>query len=315
MSAPPSPESGLPQVAVLLSTCNGARFLTAQLDSLLAQTHTGWTLFYRDDGSSDATTEILSEFYRGAGCRRCVDVSDGRRLGVARSFLHLLAAARHSDAQYFAFADQDDVWMPEKLARGVAALAHVPDGVAALYCARQWLVDARLNKLRLSAPVRRPPGFLTALTQNIATGCTVMLNRTAADRVLASKPPAEAWHDWWCYLVVTGCGGQVVADAAPVILYRQHGANVIGAPASDASRGVAALRRGRGSFMRVLRAHVAALRATPHLLSGAASHQLAVVAGALDSGIGARTAALRMTGFARQTFAESLIFRLWFLLG
>jgi hypothetical protein len=227
----------------------------------------------------------------------------------------LLAVARTSEAQCFAFADQDDVWMAEKLARGVDALADAPDGVPTLYCARQWLVDAKLNRLRLSAPVRRPPGFLSALTQNIATGCTVMLNRAAADRVLASKPPTEAWHDWWCYLMVTGSGGLVRADPTPVILYRQHAGNVIGAPASQTRRGMAALRRGRASFMRILRAHVAALSATPDLLSAPERCQLDIVARALKSGVRARTAALRMTGFARQTLAESLIFRLWFLLG
>jgi hypothetical protein len=163
--------------------------------------------------------------------------------------------------------------------------------------------------------VRRPPGFLPALTQNIATGCTIILNRAAVDCILASKPPDEAWHDWWCYLVVTGCGGLVLADPIPVILYRQHGANVIGAPASQTRRGVAAIRRGRASFMRILRAHVAALKATPHLLSGPSRCQLDIIDRALESGVRARTAALLMSGFARQTFAESLIFRLWFLLG
>jgi hypothetical protein len=272
-------------------------------------------LWCRDDGSRDSTTEILREFRLGAGDGRCTDISDGQPMGVAKSFLHLLAVAHTGEAQFFAFADQDDVWMPEKLARGVDALAQVPDGVPALYCARQWLVDAKLNRLRLSAPVRRPPGFLPALTQNIATGCTIMLNRAAADIVLASKPPDEAWHDWWCYLVVTGGDGLVLADPTPVILYRQHDANVIGAPASQTRRGLAAMRRGRSSFMRILRAHVDALRATPHLLSGEAQSQLDIVARALESGVRARTAALRMSGFARQTFAESLIFRLWFLLG
>jgi glycosyltransferase involved in cell wall biosynthesis len=299
----------------LLSTRNGARYLQAQLDSLAGQTFPYWTLYYRDDGSHDNTIDILSQFCLGVGRDRCIDISDGLPMGVTGSFLHLLAMAAMSKVQFFAFADQDDVWMPEKLARGIEALTEVPNGVPALYCARQWLVDADLNRLRLSAPVRRPPGFLAALTQNIATGCTIMLNRAAVDYVLASKPPQEAWHDWWCYLVVTGAGGVVLVDPAPVILYRQHGANVIGAPASQTRRGVAAIRRGRASFMRILRAHVAALQATPHLLSGAARCQLDRVAQALDSGIRARAAVLRMAGFARQTFAESLIFRLWFLLG
>jgi hypothetical protein len=303
------------EVAILLSTWNGAAYLPAQLDSFVAQTHPSWTLYFRDDGSRDGTLDVLSDFRLGAGTGRCIDVSDGQPMGIAKSFLHLLAVAHTSEAQFFAFADQDDVWLPEKLARGIDALTEVPEGVPALYCARQWLVDATLNRLQLSAPVRRPPGFLSALTQNIATGCTVILNRAAVDRVLASKPPDQAWHDWWCYLVVTGCGGRVIADPTPVILYRQHGTNVIGAPSSQTRRGVAALRRGRGTFMRILRAHVAALNSTPDLIASAKRRQLDIVVRALDGGMGARIAALRMPGFARQTFAENLIFRLWFVLG
>ena len=117
------------------------------------------------------------------------------------------------------------------------------------------------------------------------------------------------------YLVVAGCGGLVLADPTPVILYRQHGANVIGAPAGQTRRGMAAIRRGRASFMRILRAHVVAFGATPQLLTGPARCQLDAVAHALESGLCARAAALRINGFERQTFAETLIFRLWFLLG
>ena len=100
------------------------------MDSLVAQTHTAWTLHYRDDGSADGTTDILREFCAGAGCGRCTDVSDGQRLGAAKSFLHLLATARTSVAAFFAFADQDDVWLPEKLARGVDSVDPVSGGRA-----------------------------------------------------------------------------------------------------------------------------------------------------------------------------------------
>ena len=161
------------------------------------------------------------------------------------------------------------------------------------------------------------PGIRVGHATNLeaATGCTVIINRRAAELVLASTPPAETWHDWWCYLVVAACGGKVIADPTPVILYRQHGANVIGAYTGQIERGLAALRRGQTGFMRILRAHVAALRAAPDLLSEPARSQLDVIARALDTGMTARMAALRLPGFVRQSFAESVVFRLWFLLG
>src|SRR5205823_6058969 len=114
------------------------------------------------------------------------------------------------------------VWLPDKLARGYAALAEVPPAVPGLSCARQILVDERLRPLGLSPRISREAGFPAALTQNIATGCTVMLNPAAAGLVAASHPPPSTWHDWWSYLTVAAAGGRILVDDAPSVLYRQH---------------------------------------------------------------------------------------------
>ena len=301
-------------VAILLSTYNGAPFLPEQLHSLLAQTHRDWVLYWRDDGSSDGTRAIAAAFLGALPKGRTVTLRDGGRVGGTESFLRLLRTACAADHAAFAFADQDDVWLPEKLARGLAALHPVPDGVPALYCARQMLVDARLRPIGLSPPIRRP-GFPAALTQNVATGCTVLLNRAAAELVGRSQPPAAAMHDWWSYLLVAAAGGQVLADDVPVVLYRQHGGNVVGAPAGRLRRGAAAMRRGPGAFMRIFRQHVAALAEQADLLSPAAAAQVADLERALRGGWLPRLKALSLPGLGRQTGVETALFRLWFLLG
>lgn len=298
-------------VAVLLSTRNGARFLPAQLDSLLCQTYTDWRLHWRDDGSDDATPALMEAFAHRMGASRVV-THPGGRLGVTESFLTLL---RTADTDIMAFADQDDVWLPEKLARGVAALGDVPAEVPALYCARQVLVDCGLHRLGLSHKLRRPPGFPTALTQNIATGCTVMLNQAAARLVAGSRAPPSTLHDWWCYLVVAAAGGRLIMDETPVVLYRQHPGNLVGAPRSLTRRAVAAMRRGPGVFMAVLRHHVAGLQAQPHLLCPEAARALDEIDAALRSGPARRLAALRLPGLYRQTWQETLLFRIWFMVG
>jgi hypothetical protein len=177
------------------------------------------------------------------------------------------------------------------------------------------LVDARLEPIGLSAALARWAGFPAALTQNIATGCTVMLNRSGAMLVTASVPSAGALHDWWCYLIVTAAGGQVVQDDHPVVLYRQHGRNLVGAPRSRHRRALAALRRGSGLFMSVLRQNVAALSSQPHLLTEQARGELAMISEALASKGWARLKALRLPGLTRRTWAETLLFRCWFLIG
>jgi len=309
------PRIGQPAVAILLSTYNGESFLAAQLHSFLAQTHHAWTLYWRDDGSTDGSVRLVRDFATQAGEERCVFPQGGGSRQITRSFLALLQSARAGAAAYFAFSDQDDVWLPEKLARGIAALEKVPAGQPALYCAQRIVVDSELWRTGEPGPLRRRPGFPAALTQNIAPGCTMMLNRAAADLVLASEPPDTVWHDWWCYVIVAAAGGHILADPTQTVLYRQHANNHVGEHRSWWRRGIAAIRRGPGPFMRLLRQHVTTLQARPELLPPATRRQLAVIAGALNGGRIARLKVLAEPGFSRQTWLETLVFRVWFLLG
>jgi hypothetical protein len=306
------------RVVIVLSTFNGERFLPEQLESLLEQSHRNWVLHWRDDGSSDRTVELMERFSRQAGASRCVRLTDPPgRLGPTASF-HALVQAVHGTLRpgdVLAFADQDDVWLPEKLERGLAALSRVADGVPGLYCARQILVDATLHRIGLSVPVAAPCGFPAALAQNVATGCTLMLNHVAARLVGISRPAPATLHDWWCYLLVTAAGGQLVQDPEPVVLYRQHRLNVVGAPTSMGRRALAALWRGPSVFMTVLRANVAALLAQPELLSDKARADVTAIERALQGGLRRRWAVLRMPGLERQNWAETILFRCWFLIG
>jgi hypothetical protein len=310
------PEEAPPagRVAILLSTHNGEQFLTEQLASLQAQTYRDWVLYWRDDGSTDATPQIMAEFIALLGADRSVVVPSDGRIGASGSFLCLLRAAYADGCEFAAFADQDDVWLPEKVARGLAALREVPAATPALYCARQVLVDVQLRRIALSPVLRSPPAFPAALTQNVATGCTLMLNRAAISLIAASRAPGGTLHDWWCYLLVAAAGGRLIFDHAPVVLYRQHGANMVGAPSSMLRRGRAALLRGPGSFMDVFRQNIVALGSQPALISLEARAQVAAIAHALDGGVMRRSAALRMRGLRRQTWPETMVFRLWFML-
>ena len=299
------------RVAILLSTYNGARFLPAQLESFQRQTEPDWLLLWRDDGSSDATIDIMDAFAREIGAERCRRVVVPGRLGVAGSFYALLAAAGPLGLPV-AFSDQDDVWLPEKLARALGALDAGEGPV--LYCSRQMLVDDGLDPIGPSAPFHRPPSFAAALTQNIATGCTIVLDPAAAALVAASTPPVGPLHDWWSYLLVTGAGGRVVADPEPTMLYRQHAANLVGAPSSRRHRAAAALRRGPDAYLAMLRANVAALRRCD-ALTPSASRLVATLDHALHGGLLTRLRALFIRGLHRQTPLETALFRLWLLRG
>ncbi len=167
-----SPSVSRQTVAILLSTFNGEQYLRDQLASFTAQTHADWQLYWRDDGSSDATIRLMTTFARTTD--RCIPDPPGPRLRATRSFLALLRTALQGPAEFFAYADQDDVWLPEKLAHGVAALGNLPRDRPGLYFCARTLVDAKLTPVGNVLAPRRPPGFPAALTyyyllQNVLT--------------------------------------------------------------------------------------------------------------------------------------------------
>lgn len=216
-----------PEVVILLASYQGARFLPAQLDSIAAQSHRNWSLIISDDGSTDGSRDIVDRFACRHGNQR-VTLVDGPCAGATANFLHLLQIA--PEGKILAFSDQDDVWMPQKLARAVTAL-HQTTGPTH-YAARTLICDEYLRPLAQSRHFRRPFGFRNALIQACMAGNTSVFNAGAARILKAGAAHARdagvVSHDWWAYQLLSGSGGQILRDHQPVLHYRQHGRSEIG---------------------------------------------------------------------------------------
>lgn len=287
---------------VLLATCNGATFLQDQLSSIAAQDDHDWRLLVRDDRSTDATPELLEAFAAARAPGQVARLPGGEaRIGALGAFLDLLAQA--PPARRYAFCDQDDVWLPAKLAHAARAIEAHPADLPVLYCARQRIVDATLHEIGLSPEVRRPPSLRNALVQNIATGCTVAMNDAARRAVLAVPAPATTLHDWWSYLVVAAVGGRVIFDPTPVMLYRQHASNAVGARPGLGARAMRAAARGPAIFMRRLHAHAQALLRHPSLTLEARA-LLRELDGLPQAGPFGALRRVRRAGLRRQTALE-----------
>ena len=215
-------------IQILMSTYNGEEYLTEQLDSLLSQTimeKEGWEMkiLIRDDGSKDRTCDILQDYAKKDSRIRYVACANE---GVIHSFFELIDLSE-KDADYLAFCDQDDVWMPEKLERAVTKLTErakavsspavgspTVDSLAAdkplLYCSRPLLTDSSLN------------------------------------------PIDTVWLGGKFYLVAP-CFGEVYYDTKAQIYYRQHGGNAVGMKKNHIQEFVQRMqsyRKKRGSNMR-----------------------------------------------------------------
>jgi glycosyltransferase involved in cell wall biosynthesis len=218
----------MPSVAILLCTRNGERFLPAQLASLAKQSFSNWTLHVSDDGSTDGTAAILAQ-YAGKLGSTAATIRGGPQQGFVANFL-LLACDETITGDYFAYSDQDDIWEPEKLARAVEWLQTVPAPIPAMYCSRTRLIDQEDRECGLSRLFRRKPSFRNALVQSIAGGNTMVFN-PAARRLLmkCGKAVRVPSHDWWTYLLTTAAGGVVHYDPLPMVRYRVHPENLVGA--------------------------------------------------------------------------------------
>lgn len=238
------------RITILLCTYNGVAHLADQLGSYLAQEHEAWDLWVSDDGSSDGTLALLEDFRAAqAGCHE-VRILRGPGRGSTANYLSLLTHPELPPGPV-AFSDQDDVWLPEKLSRAVAALSEGPEvmlyGAQSLHAARDLRVIGR------SRPPRRAPSFGNALVQNIVSGHSAVLSAGGL-RLLrqAGAPEGLPYHDWWLYQVVSGAGGRVVIDPEPVLYYRQHGSNVMGAhqgPRASLARLGLVFGRGYGAWL------------------------------------------------------------------
>lgn len=287
-----------PSVAILLATYNGAAFLPAQLDSYEAQCHNNWQVWASDDGSTDKTMPILASYQQRWSERLSVKTGPGR--GFVANFLSLIHHPKiHAD--HYAYSDQDDIWDRDKLTKAVTWLSTISPTVPALYCSRTRLIDEQEHPLGFSPLMQRPPSFAHALVQNIAGGNTMVFNQAARALLQEVGPDVEVvTFDWWTYLLVTGCGGQVFYDPQPSLSYRQHGQNLVGADAGWVERWSRLVHVWKRFHTRWNDQNIHALRHLENRLTAENLQTLRTFAWARQQSLGKRLWGLKRSGVYRQ---------------
>lgn len=256
------------RIEVLLAAYQGAQWLGNQLDSLVAQEDNSFSVLMQDDGSTDGTHELLQRRCR-QDVRFHMAAEQGRHQGAIGNFLSLM---RQTDAPYCALCDQDDVWLPTRLSAGRAAMEEAEriygDDVPLLVHSDACVTDEHGRLLHASFFAHQgwsgqAVGLNRLLVQNNVTGCTTLMNAPLR-RLVCEYAVAERlyMHDWFLALTAAAFG-RVVFVATPLVRYRQHGDNVMGASSgSVVSRGVQMLRtmqQGR-ERMKLTYTHTAAFR-------------------------------------------------------
>lgn len=226
-------------VTVLMSTYNGEKYLKEQIDSVLSQNKVKVYLLVRDDGSSDSTVDILSEYQRKGE----IDIIRGENVGWRKSFMELVYLAPKSE--YYAFCDQDDIWLPDKLSVAIGALEKEENNDRPLLYGSNlyyYKNGEKSDKLKLNTNFTKQSSLIRTLT----CGCTLVFNHSLYTLLRNNKPNYIEAHDSWVFLTALYLG-KVVFDPNAYILYRQHGNNQIGAKRTIIER----LKRGKSTIKNI----------------------------------------------------------------
>ena len=215
------------KVNILMSTYNGQQFLAEQIRSIQDQSYTDWTLFIRDDGSSDNTKEILKDFERQDSRIHLIDSDKSDNLGVIKSFHKLV---NHDRADYYFFSDQDDVWLPNKLELSLKeAQNYLADLPLMVYMDLKVVnqdLEIMTESMVKSQSHHANTELVQELTENTVTGGVAMINHALAE--MWQETDDILMHDWYLALLASAFGNLVFIDQ-PGELYRQHSDNVLGA--------------------------------------------------------------------------------------
>lgn len=222
------------KITVLLSTYKGAKYLREQLESLGNQKEVNLSFVIRDDGSPDSgeTLYIVNNF-KESHPKLSISIIKGENVGFVKSFTKLIEyGITSTTTNYFAFADQDDVWKEDKMLSAITQLKKLEssskDNLPMMYCSNTTLVDSNLNFIKDSWNPREVEiSKSRCLLKSYATGCTILFNRRAGELYLERFKEEIQVHDYFMYMTCVFFG-KVIFDPTSHILYRQHNNNMIG---------------------------------------------------------------------------------------
>ena len=205
------------KVAVIMSTYNGEKFIREQLDSILNQSYKNIDLIVRDDGSKDKTVEIIKEYQEK---HKNIKLHEGQNLGFVKSFFELLKLA---EADYYAYADQDDIWIENKIELAVNSLNKLDDQKPNMAFGNSDYYNENMEFIGYGEK-NKEYSFLSSLFACVGQGMTMTVNKKTRDMIIENMPKSCFFHDWWTYIICVALGN-VAYDNVTTVKYRRRKEN------------------------------------------------------------------------------------------
>lgn len=216
------------RVNIILTTYNGERYLSVLLDSLLAQTYENIAVYIRDDGSTDRTLEILEQYEQKSEKHVAIHILRDSlgNLGYVKNFIYTLQQSGNAD--YYAFCDQDDYWLPDKITNAVELLEMRPAEQYLLYSCAYECRDIELN---LISKGKFPTSFdkldvgkaLSLYDGGWLLGFTLVMNNALKEKAFSFEYKGVIYsHDIWTQAVAVGFQGELIVDSRVGAYFRRH---------------------------------------------------------------------------------------------
>ena len=218
----------LDSVAIILGFYNDKKYISAQVQSIFEQTHKNIKLFIFDDNSTFKLTKSFLKL-TPENKKKLSIIRRKKNIGSAKNFLFALKEIK-DDFAYYGFSDQDDIWEKDKIKISIDALNKKGNEKPILFSSRTaYFNEDCTKKIGESKVFRKKPIFANSLIQNVGGGNTMLMNKKAKKLIESSLNSDEyTHHDWFCYQLISGAGGEVIFSLEKTLKYRQHGKNLIG---------------------------------------------------------------------------------------
>lgn len=205
------------KVVVLISTYNGEKYLKEQLDSILNQTYKNIEIVIRDDGSKDGTINLIKEYQQKY---ENITLKEGTNIGFIKSFFQLLNLA---NADYYAYCDQDDIWLENKIELAVKELEKTDNTKPNMAFGNSDYYDEKMN-FKGKGEEHKTFSFQNSLYECVTQGMTMTINQKAKEMIIENIPEKCLFHDWWTYMICSGMGSILYSDDT-IVKYRRFEKN------------------------------------------------------------------------------------------
>ena len=303
------------KIAIILGYYDGEEFLNELLNSIFKQSFQSFHIFLFDD-NSPKVLNLESLNLSKENRERITIHRREKNIGFANNFLNGLKKV-DMFFDFYAFCDQDDIWMTDKLSRAIGKINQENTNLPLIYGTKTLHIDKTGKSIiGESINISKELSFKNALIQSFAGGNTMVFNHKAKELIVSSlRDISPASHDWWAYILITGNGGKVIYDSEYSLFYRQHDKNSMGSNKTLSGKFKRFFKIFNSEFQNYINHNLEALHLNSDLLTQKNYKIMRDFSKARKYNFLKKSIYYLSSGLYRQNYSGSFLFFIFFIIG